>query len=138
MHGDFENAGHLLGVRDEFAVVGTLREEVLGVSLLKIVAADLETGDLRGNGEDRDAAAVAIVKAIDEMEISGTTAAGANGKFSGEVGVRAGGESGSFFVAHVDPFDLLLFSKGVGDAVERISGETVEPLDTGLRESFDQ
>jgi len=61
LHRDLERARHLLRMRHQLAVVATLREEVLGVSLLEISAADLIGRDLRSNGENGNTAAVAIV-----------------------------------------------------------------------------
>ena len=52
LHGDFEYARHLIGLRDEFAVVAALRKQMLRIGLLKILAADFVAGDLRGDGEN--------------------------------------------------------------------------------------
>lgn len=64
LHGDFEYAGHLLRLRDQFTVMAALCEQVLRMGLLKIATPDFRTGDLRGDGQDGYAAAVAIVQPV--------------------------------------------------------------------------
>src|SRR5712672_3294943 len=41
LHGNLEHARHLRRIRHQFAVMAALREEVFGISLLKISAANL-------------------------------------------------------------------------------------------------
>ncbi len=79
MHRDFQDAGHLLGLRDKFAIMAALREEMFGMRLLKITAADFIAGNLRGNGQDRNAAAVAVVEPVDQMQVSRTATSCADG-----------------------------------------------------------
>ena len=54
-----------------------LREEMLRVGFLKVAAADFMAGDLRRDSEDGHTAAVTVVEAVDQMQISGTATAGA-------------------------------------------------------------
>jgi hypothetical protein len=79
LHGDLQDAGHLLGLGDQFTVVAALREEVFRLGFLKISAADFTAGNLRGDGENWDAAAMGVVKPVDQMKVSGTAASGADG-----------------------------------------------------------
>ena len=65
LHCDLEDARHLLRLRDQFTVVTALREELIRMGLLKISAADFRAGNLRGDSQDRYAAPMAIVQAID-------------------------------------------------------------------------
>ena len=48
-HGDSEHARHLFGLRDQFAVVAAILEQVLRVSLLEVTATNFGTGDLRSD-----------------------------------------------------------------------------------------
>ena len=73
-HRDPQHARHLLRLRDHFAVVAAILEQVLGMGLLEVAAAYLLAGDLGGDGEHRHAAAMAVVKAVDEVQIARTTA----------------------------------------------------------------
>ena len=134
LHRDLERARHLLRVRHQLAVVATLREEVLRVGLLEVSAADLIGGDLRGNGENGYAAPVAIVEPVDQVEVARAAAAGADGELAGEVRLGARGEGRRLFVPHVDPSKLVLPADGVGDPVERVSRDPIDPRDPSADE----
>ena len=72
--------------------MAALREEMLRMSLLKVSAADFVTRNLSGNGQDGDAAAMTIVEAVDQVQVPGTAASGANRQFPGEMRFGAGRE----------------------------------------------
>ena len=78
LHGDFQDTRHLFGLGDQFAEVAALRKQMFGMRLLKISTANFVAGNLGGDGEDRDAAAVAIVETIDQVEVAGAATAGAD------------------------------------------------------------
>ena len=50
------------------------------MGLLKVVGADLGAGDVGGDGEYGDAAAMAVEEAVDEVEVAGAAACGADGE----------------------------------------------------------
>ena len=131
LHGDFKDTRHLIGLRDEFAIVAALRKEMLRVGLLEIAAADFVAGDLRGDGQNGDAAAVAVIESVDEVEIAGAAAAGAYGEVAGEMGFSTGGEGGDFFVAEMDPVEFAGGTDGFGDAVEGVAGDAVDAAHAG-------
>jgi len=79
-HGDVQDAGHLLRNADHLAIVAALFEEVLGMGLLKVVGADLCAGNVCSDGKDRNAAAMAVEEAVDEVEIAGAAACSADGE----------------------------------------------------------
>ena len=83
--GDVEDAGHLLGVGDQFAVVAALAEQGFGAGLLEVSGADLPARDVGGDGDHRDAAAVAVVQAVDEVQVPRPATPGARGQFAGEL-----------------------------------------------------
>ena len=103
LDGDLQDTGHLLGLGHQLAVVAALGEEMLRLGLLEISAADLVAGNLRGDGEDRNTAAVTVVEPVDQMQVAGTAAAGADRQSSGEMRFRAGGKRGGFLMSHVNP-----------------------------------
>ena len=105
LHRNFEHAGHLLRLRDQLAVMAALREELLRMGLLKISTPDFSTGNLRGDGQDGDAAALTIVEAVDQMQVSRTAASGADGQFAGEMGFGASRECRRLFMAHMNPLE---------------------------------
>jgi len=45
-------------------------------------------------------------------------------------------ESGNFLVPHMNPLDLALPAQRVGQPVQTVADNTVDPLDTGCREGF--
>src|SRR5580698_2417137 len=102
---NLEDAWHLLRNRDLLAVMAALRKKMFWIGFLKIAAADFNAGNLRGDGQHRNTAAVAIIKTVDQMEVAGTAASGAHGKLSRKMGFRSSSECRSFFVAHVNPLN---------------------------------
>ena len=68
----------------------TLTEQLLRVGLLEIAAADLATGNMSGDRQDRDTTVVRIVEAIHQLEISRPTAAGAHHQVSRQVRLGSG------------------------------------------------
>src|SRR5258708_27198159 len=76
LHGNLQHARHLLRLRYQFAVMAALREEMFGISLLKISAANFPARNLGGNGEDWNAAALTVVEAINQMHVPGATTSG--------------------------------------------------------------
>src|ERR1700761_7790319 len=105
---------------------------------LKIVDPDLAARDVRGDRQDRHAAALAIEQPIDQMQIAGTAAAGAHGKVAGEMSFGPRRESGSLLMAHVDPIDRFSSPQRIGNAVEGVADHTVDAFDASLLEGFNQ
>src|SRR5258708_4335110 len=107
LNGGFQNARHLFGLGDEFAVVAALREDMFRVRLLKVGAANLPTRNMRGNGEYWNTVALTIVKAIDQMHVPGPAAPGANCQFSREMCLGSRSKSPHLFMPHVHPINTL-------------------------------
>ena len=125
LHGNLEHAGHLLGLRNQFTIVAALREEMFRVSFLKVSAADFIAWNLRRDGEDRNPAAVTVVEPVDQMQVPGTAAPGADGQPSCEMRFRSSGKRCRLFMSHMNPLNLLLCPNRVRDAVKRVAGNTV-------------
>src|SRR5206468_11114411 len=117
------------GRRARLAGVATRGKEVLRVGRLEVSAADLMGGDLRGNGEHGHTAPVAIVQPVDQVQVARAAAAGADGELAGEVRLCSRGEGRCLLVPHVDPSKLVLPPDGVGDPVERVSRDPIDPRD---------
>ena len=118
LNGDFQNPRHLLRLRNQFAIMTAFAEQTFRPRLLKIVAANFLAGNVRRNRQHRHAAAMAVVKAVDQMQIARPAASGANGEFPRQVGLRAGGKRGGFLVAHAGTHLML----------SRVRMESVMPL----------
>src|SRR5437867_10755444 len=123
-------------MRDHLAVVATLREEVLRVGLLEVSAADLLGGDLGGNGEHGHTAPVAIVQPVDQVQVARAAGAGADGELAGEVRFCSRSEGCRLLVPHGDPSKLVLSPDGIGDPVERVSRDPIDPGDPPADESI--
>ena len=54
LHRNLQDAGHLLGLRNQFAIVAALRKKMFGTGFLKVSAPDFVAGNLRGDGQHRD------------------------------------------------------------------------------------
>src|SRR5277367_5063301 len=105
---------------------------------LKVINPYLGAWDVRGDSQNRYAAALAIEQTVDQMQVARTAAAGADRKASGEMGLCSRCESGGLFVAHVDPVNRLPSSQRVGKAVERIADNSINPFHAGLLKCFDK
>jgi hypothetical protein len=99
----FKNLRELPRTGNELDVVAAILEQAFRMSCLKIVDPDLTGGDVRGDSQNRNAAALAIEQAIDQMQVAWTAAASANCKASGQMSFGACREGGGLFMAHVDP-----------------------------------
>ena len=130
LHRDLQHAGHLLRLRDQFTIMTALTEELIRMSLLKVSTSDFTARNLRGDGEDGDAAPMAIVEAIDEVQVARSAASGAHRQFASEVGLGAGSECGHLFMAHVNPLDLLASANRICDPIQRIPTDAVNSLDS--------
>src|SRR5215468_10102742 len=69
LYGNFQNTGHLFGLRDQFTVMAALPEQVFRVRFLEIVAADFKAWNLSGDRKDGYTAAMTVVEAVDQMKI---------------------------------------------------------------------
>ncbi len=107
------------------------------MGFLEIAAADLATGNMCGDREHRNAAAMAIVKTIDQMHVAGPATAGANREFSGQVRFGPGGKGCRLFMSDVHPINILFDANGVGDAVQRVADDAVDSLDASFGENID-
>ena len=135
---NLEHARHLMGRRDELAIMAALLKQRLRVGLLKIAAADLWRRDVRGNGEHGHARTVTIKQAVDEMQIAWAAASCADGELSGQMRLGAGGKGGDLLVPHMQPLDLSLTADSIREPVEAVANDAVDALDAGGGESFDE
>jgi hypothetical protein len=116
--GDLQSAGHLVGSRNQLAIVAALFEQTLRMGFLEISGANLTRWDLRGNAKHWYPRAMAVEQPVDEVQIAGPAAASANGEFTGQMRFGAGREGCDLLVADVDPLNLGLSSQSVGKPVE--------------------
>jgi hypothetical protein len=72
---------------------------------------------------------MAIEQAVYEMQIAGSATTGADGKLSGQMRFGTRGESRRLFMPHMDPFNLALAPKRVGQPVQTIADNAIDTLD---------
>ena len=111
LHRNLQHAGHLLGLRNQFAIVAALRKKMFGTSFLKVSAPDFVAGNLRSDREHRDPAAVAVIETVDQMQVARAAAPRAHRELLREMRFRARRKRGCLFVPHMDPLNLFLSAK---------------------------
>ena len=77
-HRDLQDPRQLLGHADQLCVDAALPEQLRGVGLLEIAAADLLARDMRRDRQHRHPGAVGVEQAVDEMEVARPAAGGAH------------------------------------------------------------
>src|SRR5258708_4022009 len=81
---------------------------------------------------------MAVEQAVDEMQVAGATASGAHCEAAAEMRLGAGREGRDLLVTDVKPFDLSLTADRIGQPVQAIADDSVDPFhtrcDEGLRE----
>ena len=69
------------------------------------------------------------------MEVAGPATAGTDGQFAGEVSFACGRKGGGLLVPDMDPFDLALASQRVGQPIETVADDAIDPTDTRDRKN---
>ena len=77
-----------------------------------------------------------IEQAIDQVKIAGAAAPGTDRKFSRQVRFGTGCESSDLLVPHMHPFDLALAADRIGQPVQAVADDAIDPLDAGGSEGF--
>src|SRR6202030_1218538 len=116
--------------------MAALPEQRLRMGFLEISGADLGRRYLRCDAEHGHSGAMAIEQAIDEMEVAGSAATGANGEVSRQVRFGPRREGGHFLVPNMDPFDLALAPQRVGQPVQAVAHDTIDTLYAGGGENL--
>ena len=96
-------------------------EERLRMSLLKVTGTNLRAGNVRCDGDDGNAAAVAIKEPIYQVQIAGAATSSAHREFTCQLSLCACGERRDFLVPDGNPLDLVADAQRLRDAVERSS-----------------
>jgi hypothetical protein len=127
LHRDLQKARHLFFCADELTEMAALEKKSFGMRFLKKVGANFARWYLRGNCQDGSERFVGVVKAVDEVKVSGATAPGTDSEIACQLRFGASRKGACFLVADVDPFDLFIAMNGVDDAVQGIAYDTVNP-----------
>jgi hypothetical protein len=135
-HGAMEDLRHLLRTGNQLDVVAAFGEQAFGMGGLEVVDADLLARNMGGDRQHRHAAAMAVVEPVDEVQVAGPAAAGADRELAGEMRLGAGGEGRGLLVPHMDPINALQAAQRIGEGVERIAHHAVDALDARLLQRF--
>src|ERR1700751_3446222 len=106
------------------------------MGLLKIAGADFSRRDLRGDRQHRHTRPGAIEEPIDQMQIARAATAGTNRELARQVRLGAGSKGGDLLVPDMQPLDFALAPDRIGNTVEAVADDAVNPLDAGSRESL--
>ena len=82
------------------------------------------------------ARAVTVEQTVDEVQIARPAAARADRELARQMRLGAGRERGDLLVPDMDPLDLALPADGVGQAVQAVADDAVDPLDPRSGEGF--
>src|ERR1700676_2360606 len=91
---------------------------------------------MRRDGQHRDAVAVAVVEAVDQVQVARATGTRTDSERAGEVGLGPGCEGRRLLVTNMHPLDLALAAKCIGQPVQAITDDAVNPLDAGGFKGF--
>ena len=70
------------------------------------------------------------------MQIAGSAAAGTNGELSCQVRLGPGREGRDLLVPHMHPFDLALAADRIGQPVQAVADDAIDPLDANGSKGF--
>lgn len=103
--------------------------------VFRVIGSSLCTGHLRGDGENRNTAALAIVQAIDEVEFSRLAVPRTERKLACDL--RLPSQRRRLILrGDRNPVDHIVRSDRFSQAVERVVRNSIDALDSGLPESF--
>ena len=142
-NGRVDDARCLLGSRDQLAVVRAFHEEAIRVGLLEVAHADLDAGDVGGDGQNRDLGTVCVEQTIDEVQVARTTGTCADSQLAGQSCLGSSGEGRSLLMTNVDPVDTALDRTAgpancINDGVQGVTDDAVDPSHPRIEELLDE
>jgi hypothetical protein len=99
-----QHSRHLLRLRNQFAIIAAVSEQIFRMRTLKVTASDLMTRDLRRNRKYWHAIPMAIEEAVDEVKSARAATTGAHRNLPCKMSLRAGGKRGQFLMSYMKPF----------------------------------
>jgi hypothetical protein len=113
--------------------VASFAEPVLRMGLLEIARPDLGRREVGRDRQHRQRRAMAVEQAVDEMQVAGATASGAHGEAAAEMGLGTRREGRNLLVADVKPLNLSVTADRIGQPVQAIADDSVDPASHPLR-----
>src|SRR5699024_1671373 len=113
------------------AITAAIVKEFLGIRFLEIFNTQFIGKNGRGDGDNRRPFAVGVVQTVDQMYVSGTTAARAASN-TRHLRICFGGVCARFFMAHVDPLYASVTADGVIDGIEAVTCYSINSFHPGF------
>jgi hypothetical protein len=79
-----------------------------------------------------------IEETIDEVKIARAATARAHSNLACKVSLRTGSKSSHLFMPYMYPLDLFTFPDYVGQAIQRITNHSIDPLYTCIYQGFNE
>jgi hypothetical protein len=67
-----------------------------------------------------------VIQSVDEVQVAGSTTAGADREVAGELSLCARGKGGCLLVAHVNPTHVLMLADAIGDSIQGVTSNSVD------------
>ncbi len=80
---------------------------------------------------------MAIIEAVDQVQIAGAATAGANGEIAGEMRVGTGREGRGLLMPRMDPFHIVAFANAFRDGVQTVADDAIDVADADRVKAVD-
>jgi hypothetical protein len=97
--------------------------------LLEILRADFLPWDVRGDSQHRHPAPVRVIQAVDQVQVARPAAGRAHRQLAGHSRLASCGEGRALLVPHVQPGDTSVAAQCVGEPIQRVTWNPVNPPD---------
>src|ERR1700747_796697 len=115
--------------------MAALREEMVGISLLTISAANFPARNLCGDSEGGNAAGLTVVEAINQMHVARATTSGTNRQLASEMSFGPGGERRCLLVSYTNPANVLSSANRICNSVERVARDSIDPFHASINKN---
>ncbi len=122
----FQHERHLRGIGDQLAIDAEFAEQVLRMRLLEIAAADFARWNVRGDCQHRRAAALRVIKTVDQMQIAGTAGAGTHRELARDLRLPRRREGRGLLMPDMHPVDRLAHAQRFGEPVEAVADDAID------------
>ena len=94
--------------------------------LLEIAAADFARWNVRGDCQHRRAAALRVIKTVDQMQIAGTAGAGTHRELARDLRLPRRREGRGLLMPDMHPVDRLAHAQRFGEPVEAVADDAID------------
>ena len=138
LYGRLEHTWKLCGSSGYFIIITAIVKKFDGIRLLKIFRTELSGGNCRGDGDYRCAGSVCVIQAVNQMNMSRPATSRAASRATGQLCFCRSGIRPCFFVAHMYPFYLIVFSDCFVYFIQTVACYGVDAFNSGFYQSIYQ